>query len=428
MLRKLTLLLGFIIFTTTLWAQSTKVTGSIKDEQGEPLLGAIIQNSTQKIFAQSNLEGKFTISGKVGETIIVTFTGFESKTIKLENLSPLNIILVTSRNILDEVIVSGYGIQTTKRDYTGASSKIDNSSLVNTAPTNISEVLQGRAAGVNVVSNDGTPGSGFSINIRGTSSITAGGQPLFVIDNIPLITSSDNDANILASLNPKDIESIDILKDASATALYGVGASNGVVVITTKKGAVGKPKINFNTKVGTGRVNADLGILSPSEYALFRANSARNSVLNNLNEVRNPGSPSIWEILANPEDSRQYLGGRDPYEVLTTDYGVSNFTGTNWLDLIIQNNFKQFYDFSVSGATKEGTSYFASFGAAMEDGSLIESSFKRYSTRLNLDQKLGKLFKAGVRLQYTNSVFDGLIGDWSAQNAIAQATFLNPFI
>ncbi|MDA9555528.1 SusC/RagA family TonB-linked outer membrane protein, partial [Pelobium sp.] len=433
MLRKLTMFLFLMMFFGTTWSQITKISGIIKDDQGEPLIGASVQNPTQKIILQTNLEGKFTIPAKVGESLTISFTGFETKIIKIDNLSPLNVVLIVKRNFLEEVVVSGYGIQTARRDYTGASSKIDKSSIVNTAPVNISEVLQGRAAGVNVVSNDGAPGSGFSINIRGNSSITAGGQPLFVVDNIPFVSSSDNDVNPLASINPKDIESIDILKDASATALYGVGASNGVIVITTKKGTEGKPKINFSTKVGTGKLNGDLGILSSQDYALFRANNARNFTnlgtrTLNTNENKSPGAPNVWEIIANPEASKQYLGGVDPNDFLKSVYGINNYTQSNWLDLIVRNNFKQFYDLSFSGATKDGTSYFASIGTALEQGSLIGSGFKRYSSRLNLDQNFGKIFKAGLRLQYTNSIYDGSIGDWTSSNAINQATFLNPFL
>ncbi|HMP32499.1 MAG TPA: TonB-dependent receptor plug domain-containing protein, partial [Saprospiraceae bacterium] len=147
--------------------------------------------------------------------------------------------------------------------------------LKNTAPVNVSELLQGRAAGVNIVSNDGTPGAGFSINIRGSNSISGGSAPLVVIDNIPYITDGNSDINPLAILNPNDIQSMDILKDASATALYGVGATNGVIVITTKSGAKGKPIINLNIKRGFGTFARTLPVLSPEEYALHRATVAR---------------------------------------------------------------------------------------------------------------------------------------------------------
>lgn len=411
------------------YGQNANVSGVIKDKNGDPVIGATVMVLGTDIGTVTDVDGNYAVNAKPTQKIQVSFIGYTSITEVVGGRSSINFTLLEDVNALDEIVVSGYGIETMRRDVTGAVSKIDKSSLTNTAAVNVSEILQGRAAGVNIVSNDGTPGAGFSINIRGTSSISAGGAPLIVIDNIPYITDNNSDTNPLASINPNDIESLDILKDASATALYGVGATNGVIVITTKRGKIGRPIINFSAKQGVGSFARTLPVLSPTDYALYKAAVARSSGGDDnrqLNYVASPGLPGLWEMLASPK-----IAGFEDVDFanqLRTQYGVTNLSGTNWLDVITQNTTKQLYDLDFSGANDQGTSYFASLGYAKEKGVLLNSGFDRLSGRLNLDQKIGKIVSAGLRLQYTNTAFEGLIGDFRADNAVAQSTFLNPFI
>ncbi len=424
----LCLLLGLPIF---IFSQSRSIKGIVRDENKQPLSGATIAifGADRGSRIISSGIGEFSLNAKETDSVMVTYTGYQQFGIRVGSLGFLEIDMVPSESALQEVVVSGYGITTARKRTTGATSKVDKESLENTVPLSVSDVIAGRAAGVNIVSNDGSPGAGISINIRGLSSITAGSEPLVVIDNIPYISSGGGGVNPLNSLNPNDIETIDILKDAAATALYGVGAANGVIVVTTKKGKLGKPSINLSIKSGWGELARTLKTLSPQEYALYRAERVRTFAGddgNLANSARFPGRPSMWEILANLEGSRPWVG--DPYSFLTNNYGVTNYTGTDWLDVITQTPTRNFYDLDFSGATDAGTSYFASVGYAAENGTLINSSFKRFSTRLNLDQKIGKVWSTGVRMQYSNTSYVGLIGDNRADNAISQANFLNPYI
>lgn len=419
------MLLGSCL-SLTVFAQ--KITGVVLDEKGQPLPSATVQIEGTTKGTLADLDGKFQLEANENDVLMVSFIGFETYKTKVGKQTDFNISLNPNSNLIEEVVISGYGIETMRRDVTGAVSKIDKATLENTVAVSASELLQGRAAGVNIVSNDGTPGSGVSINIRGSSSISGGATPLIVIDNIPYIVNAGDATNPLAALNPNDIASIDILKDASATALYGVGATNGVIVVTTKKGTKGKPRINLSVKRGSGDIVRALPMLSPQEYALFRAERIRTEAGDNAGLIASakfPGQPSMWELLANPT-SFNLEGGVQ--KTLTTEYGVNNFDGTNWLDIITRQAQKQFYDLNFSGATEGGTSYFGSLGYAKEEGVLINSGFQRFSGLLNLEQKLSKILTAGVKLQYTNTGYEGLIGDNRADNAIAQANFLNPYI
>ena len=429
-MKKVALLIIAVIGFFNSIAQSKTVTGVIRNENAQVLESATVQNLTTKKVVLVGKNGQYSIEASPKDVLQFSFTGYELQTETVGSKSVINVVLTPSDISLDAVVVSGYGIKTFKKDQTSATSKIDKASLENTAPVNISEVLQGRAAGVNIVSNDGTPGAGFSINIRGLATITAGSSPLIVVDNIPYANSAGDAFNPLSAINPNDIESIDILKDASATALYGVGASNGVIVITTKQGKTGKPKFTFSSKVGIGDLVRTLGTLSPQEYAAYRAGLYRSEAGDNAGfattYIPKPGEPGLWELLSNPAEVAKL--GIDSKSILNNFYGVTNLTGSNWLDLITQNTVRQFQDLSFSGATNGGTSYFASLGYADEKGTVINSGFRRLSTRLNLDQKINNIFSAALKFQYTNSSYKGLIGDNRADNAIAQANFLNPFI
>jgi TonB-dependent starch-binding outer membrane protein SusC len=426
----LLLLLGCFLSAFSLTAQTTKVTGVVKDDKGEPLPGATVQivGTTKGTITDSN--GNFTIEAAPKDVLKFNFVGFDpfKVTVGKQTVETVLEVSLTTGNVLDEVVVSGYGIETIRRDATGASSKIDKASLESTAPVSITEIIQGRAAGVNITSSDGTPGAGASINIRGFSSLSAGTSPLIVIDNVPYTINSSDATNPLATLNPNDIQSIDILKDASATALYGVGGSNGVIVVTTKKGQKGKPRINFSAKRGVGQIANRLPIMSPREYALYRAARVRaeaGDVGGLIGNVPFPGQPGAWELIANPTGTNI---DTDPIKLLADQYGMTNPEGTSWIDLISRDAQKGFYDLNFSGATDAGTSYFGSLGYTSEEGMIIKSNYKRLSGLLNLEQKLGRMLTASIKLQYTNSNYGGSVGDWRGENAIGQVVFLNPFI
>jgi TonB-dependent starch-binding outer membrane protein SusC len=209
----------FFTYLSTL-AQSNKIVGKVKDSNdgtGLPSVSITIKGTNKGTV--TDLDGNFSIDAGTDQTLIFSLIGYKTFQTEVKNRSTIEISLEEDVNLLEEVVISGYGIETLRKDITGAVSKIDKATLANTAPVNATELLQGRAAGVNIISNDGSPGAGISINIRGAASISAGTTPLIVIDNIPYLTSANDVFNPLAALNPNDIESMDILKDASATAL-----------------------------------------------------------------------------------------------------------------------------------------------------------------------------------------------------------------
>lgn len=429
MRKTLLFLLIYLVFCLNIFSQDGLIKGTVKDEKGETLLGVSVQIKYSNRGTLTNNEGIFSIKAEPKDILVFSYIGYITYEIAIKDTKTLNVTLKDDATLLDEVVISGFGIETFRKDITGAVSKVDKSTFKNTAATTATELLQGRAAGVNIVSNDGTPGAGISINIRGSASISAGSSPLIVIDNVPFVSSTDDPTNPLANINPNDIESLDILKDASATALYGVGATNGVIVITTKRGK-GKPSINFSVKSGIGTFSKLLPILSPQEYAIYKAGIARSAAGDNggqSNYIQSPGLPGMWEILAGGVKVEGFENA-NLEEQLKNQYGVTNLSGNDWLSLITQNSRRSLYDFDFSGSTDNGTSYFASLGYAKEEGVLINSGFNRLSGRLNIDQKLSKYITVGLKIQYSGSNFDGLIGDNREDNAIAQAAFLNPFI
>ena len=401
------------------------VSGTVLDEEGKPLQGVTVIKQGTVSGTVTDVNGKYSINAASNDVLVFSFIGFITQEVPVNNRTRLDVSLEMDLQTLGEVVISGYGITTLREEVTYAVSRIDEESLKKTAPVSFTELLQGRAAGVSAISTDGAPGAGMSINIRGASSLSGGNTPLIVIDNIPYEPTDDDAVNPLAFINPNDVESINILKDASATALYGVGASNGVIVITTKRGKLGKPSINARVQYGIGEFARTLPTSSPQQYALHRALRHRGD--NDGDYIVSPGAPGMWELVANPEDAAQYLEGQSPFDILENEYGLTNFEGTDWLDVITQNTTKQIYNLDFSGAT-ENTNYYASYGYTFEDGAIINSSFDRVSGLLNLEQKLGNVVTAGLKLNYARSEYDGLLGDRRAQNAIAQINSLNPFI
>ncbi|MBP6411410.1 MAG: TonB-dependent receptor plug domain-containing protein, partial [Pseudarcicella sp.] len=433
----LTSILTFFMCVTMGFAQNKiSVTGEIKDgDNFSSLPGVSILVKNTKMGAVTDQSGKFKLNEvSPNATLVISYTGYTTQEVNVSGRSVINLSLASSTQEIETVVISGYGIKTSAKNNTSATSKVDAATLRNTTAVSATEFLQGKVAGVDVVTNDGTPGSGLNINIRGRASLSGGSSPLFVIDGIPYPISNSDVTNPTANINPNDIESMDVLKDASATALYGVGAANGVVVITTKRGKQGKPLINFSFKSGAGEFSRSIETQSPKDYALMRAAIVR-EYAGNIIDANNsffrmtlyPGRPSLPEMLAVYDPSISYEKGESIQQLFSAEK-LTNLTGVNWLKEITQNTTKKFYDFDISGATPTGTSYFWSMGYANETGAIKNSAFDRFTTRLNIEQKLGKIFTAGVRMQYARTAFDGLIGDNRAENAIAQANFLNPYI
>ncbi|TLV02298.1 SusC/RagA family TonB-linked outer membrane protein [Dyadobacter luticola] len=368
----LTVLLA--LFLTSAKAQEV-VTGIVKDASGQTIPGAtIILKGTSK-YAASDVDGKFSIAAPKDFpfTLQVNITGYQQKEIDIYELSeePAEITLKTA-NVLDEVVVIGYGTQK-KGDLTGSVSSVPQ--LVLKQPiSSFDRALQGAAAGVQVTQTSGQPGAAVSIRIRGGNSITGGNEPLYVIDGFPVYNSNADASagvtagpsiNALSSLNPSDIESIEVLKDASATAIYGSRGANGVVLITTKKGKAGQNTLTYDAYYGTQKVLKRVDVMT---------------------------SAKDWAVLKNEARANS---GKAPY--YTQDQINALGEGTDWQDEAFRSASIQNHQISLTGGD-DRTRYAISGNYFKQNGVLLNTDFERYSGRINLDRDFSSKFKVGVNL------------------------------
>jgi TonB-linked SusC/RagA family outer membrane protein len=379
------------VFAHTSQAQTKKITGKVFDEKGLPILGASVIVKNTKIFTLTNDKGVFNIEMPNGtNAIVVSFVGMETTTLNVATKTSVNVTLISTATALADVVVIGYGT-VKKSDLTGSAQRISREDIMRDNPGNILQAMQGKLAGVNVTQNDGAPGAGLSIRVRGSNSFLGGTEPLYVIDGVPFNNSSSGSTpeslgsdekqtlNALAFINPNDIESIDVLKDASATAIYGSRGANGVVLITTRKGKIGKDKVELNSTVGLAEVSKKLRMLNPMEYAEFQNLSYANS---------------------NKYDGTAY----NPPYLNTSDYATDN---NNWQEKIFKKALTQQYSLNISGASEAG-SHNLTFGYVNQEGVIQTSGFKKISVSFNLNRNLGKIFKIGTSTSLSNSTTNGV--------------------
>ena len=324
-------------------SEEQEITGTITDETGAPLPGATVRIKGSLNGTVTDLDGKFSI--EVGDDAIlqVSYVGYILQEISVNGQTTIDVQLVPDATQLDELVIIGYGTQK-RSDVTGAIGSVKTEDFNKGVISNPVDLLQGKVAGVNITSTSGEPGASQNVIIRGIGSLRSGTQPLYVLDGF-LLDNSDNGiaSNPLNFLNPNDIESIDVLKDASATALYGSRASNGVVVITTKKGKKGTTQMNFSASSAWSSIAKKIDVFSADEFR------------------------------------RQVVAAGGALE----DFGGN----TDWQDELTQVGFSQDYNFSLSGANTEKFSYFTSVGYQDQEGILKNSELKRYSGKLNMNQK-----------------------------------------
>lgn len=312
-----------------------KLTGKVTDSTGSPLVGVTIQVKGTSTGTVTDGSGNFSLDAPDNATLVVSYIGFETREVQINGQQQINIVLRPSQAALNEVIVIGYGTQT-KKDITGAVSVIGADDIKNRPIVNVGEALQGKAAGVQVTSNSGKPGAGLTIRVRGSSSISAGNDPLYVVDGIPMTD--------ISSINADDISSISILKDAASAAIYGTRAANGVVVITTKKGKVGKSSISFNAYYGITSTTKKLKVLNAKQYQDY-ANEQKQSTV-------------ITDSMVNAND-------------------------INWPDQVFRQGTQQNYQLSFSGGS-EKTQHYISLNYTDQVGMIKPAKFDRVSGRLNL--------------------------------------------
>ena len=346
------ILFFFLFFKITYSYSQTTIEGKVTDKSNQPLFGvSIVLKGTQN-GVTSDFDGlyKITITNTKDAVLVFSYIGMISKEITVNGKTKIDVILEESAEQLEEIIVVGYGSQV-KKDITGSVSTLKSESLESRNNSQLGSLIQGQAAGVQVLSNSGKPSQGFNVRIRGTNSINAGSDPLYVVDGVPTTDTR--------SINPQDISSITILKDASSTSIYGAQGANGVVLITTKKGTTSKPSITFDTYVGFSQVWKTLPVLNGEQY-------------------------------------------RDLMTEMGLNTNWNNFTGrTDWQNEVFQNGLSTNYQFSVSGKS-DGTNYYVSAGHTSQIGAVRSSELERSSFKINLDQQVKDWLKIGSRIAYTS--------------------------
>jgi len=412
-MKKLTLLFAcFLISMGLAIAQNKQVSGTVTDESGEPVVGAsVIVKGNAAIGTVTNVEGKFSLSVPESTTkLTVKYLGMQDEEIAAS--SNMSVTLRPSESALDEVVVVAYGTAK-KSSFTGSVAAIKSEDLGKHQVTNVSKALQGTMAGVQVVSTSGQPGTSATIRIRGVGSISASSNPLYVVDGIPVESS-------LSSINSGDIESITTLKDAAANSLYGARGANGVVLITTKKGASGKPRVNFETRIGYNErgVPAYDVVTGKGQYMELLWESLRNQGIADGNP--NPAAYASSNLLAATK-------GFNPFTNVPGDQVVGLDGKLNpkavaawnddWLKDPIRKGLRNEDVISISGGTAKN-SYYLSLGYLKENSYITASDFQRYTGRLKIEQEVNSWFKTGANISYAKVYMNN---PWSSDRASSYA-------
>ncbi|SFB94087.1 TonB-linked outer membrane protein, SusC/RagA family [Algibacter lectus] len=408
----------FIMLSLGSYAQEI-VKGVIKSSNDLPLPGvAVVQLGTSN-GTVTDFDGNYEITLKPGsKTLVYRYIGFVSVERPINSSGTVNITLKEDIQSLNEVVVIGYGA-VKREDVTGAISSVKSKDLEDQFYTSITETLQGQASGVLVSQDSGEPGGGISVNIRGINSISGSSQPLYVINGIPLglDTQAEGDnfftsTNPLADLNPDDIESIEVLKDASATAIYGARAGNGVVLIKTKEAKVGKTRIEMSFKSSISSIGLPYELATASQFAQFA---------NDRTVLQTP--QLTYQQLV--DDDRIQFDGSEPNRPLPENAGV----GTNFMDAIFRQGFNNTVNFSISGGTK-AFSQLLSVNYNQNEGNIINSVFRRMNLRYNSKMKVGDNFTLNTNLQLNNTKNQRV--QTSARSGLAGVVFsamrINPYV
>lgn len=376
----------FAVYAFKAHAQNDRgitITGTVTDEQGITLPGVTVAARGTKVVVTTNVDGIYSIIIPPGtKSIVFTSVGMQTDEIAINGRTSINVKLISKVTSLNDVVVIGYGTQK-RGDVNGAISSVSAAQLLNIPQPSIDQMLQGKAAGVTVTQNSGSPGAAVSVRVRGITSFN-GSEPLYVIDGVAIDGGANNShqlvssaspseqersASPLAQLNPNDIESLDVLKDASATAIYGSRGANGVVIITTKKGKNGSAKINYDGYYGVQSQGKFLKMMDLPQYATFE------------------------NALANAFGQGRRVEFADPNKL---------GPGTNWQYAIFKNAPQQTHTLSISGA-KDGTDYYVSGGYFKQEGTVLGSSFKRYTFHTSVNSQVKPWFKAGTSISGNQS-------------------------
>ncbi|QRR01335.1 SusC/RagA family TonB-linked outer membrane protein [Dyadobacter sandarakinus] len=397
--------LPFCLFFALFWAKSAaqqQVTGTVTDSRGEPLPGVNIIVKNTSAGTVTNVDGTYSLSiaGDNG-VLLFSFIGYAAAEVPVNGRTKIDVSMKEDLQNLDELVVVGYGT-VKKSDLTGSVATITSAELKAVPVATFDQALQGRAAGVQVVQSNGVPGGGTNIRIRGTTSVSASSEPLYVIDGM-LINNNTSEMsaggrgpslNPLSTINPSDIESIEVLKDASATAIYGSRAANGVILITTRKGKAGRASINIETYYGSQQVTKTLDMLNATQFA----------------ELVNEASVNAKQAPVYPNPA---------------GFGE----GTNWQDELFRKASISNYQVSIAGGN-EKTRYALGGGYFKQNGIVTGSDFGRYSFKLNLDSDVSKRLKVGANVSYNRMSTNGVLtGPGNVvQGVVTNALMFNPIL
>jgi TonB-linked SusC/RagA family outer membrane protein len=350
-----------LLMMTAAYSQKT-ISGTIRDEHRQPLKDVSVRIKNKAAGTISDSSGQFKLKAAAGDTLVFSLVNYTNAWVKVDAKTAYNITLIFRPAELEEVISIGYGAAK-KKDLTGAVDKVNMKDLEKAPVRSFDEALAGRVAGVTVSSVDGQPGSAINVTVRGANSITQDNSPLYIIDGFPVENPNNN------LISPQDIESIEILKDASSTAIYGARGANGVIIITTKRGKAGPPAIRFNTSFGIQRNINSMEVMSPYEFVKYQ-------------QERDSATAALT-----------YLNGK------TLDY-YKTVQGSDWQSLIFRTALMQNHNLSVSGGNDK-TKYALSGSFTGQDGTIINSGYNRYQGRIVLDQTINPKLKVGINTNYT---------------------------
>lgn len=417
-----TIALCLFISIGATWAQTQKVSGTVTEATtGDPVPGVTVMIEGTLTGTNTDLNGNYTISVPANGVLVFTSVGFASQKVSVNGKNVINVVLSPDAEFLDETIVVAYGVQK-KSSFVGSATQLSGETIKKMQATNISKSLEGAVAGLQTASSSGTPGSGASIQIRGFGSVSASTSPLIIVDGTPYEGS-------INSIAAQDIESITVLKDAAANSMYGARGSNGVIMITTKRGTAGKITINFDAKVGVnsrGVPSYDI-ISNPSEYYEMTWEAIRNSVYYT-------GSKDLAQagIYASAAMLPEYLGSDyNIYKDIANNEIVDPRTGKlnanainrkwsdDWNKDVFRSGIRQEYNISAAGGS-DMTQAYMSLSYLNDQGYVPNSGFKRISMRAKVDHTINKFIKAGINLSYANT-------DQSQYNDSEESNYANLF-
>lgn len=394
-MRKLLTLLALMLLSAVSWAQGLTVTGTVLDEEGLPLPGASVIAPNSRQGSMAGPDGKYSITLKKEDTVLqFDFLGYETMTVVVDGRRTIVVTMKPDASTtLNDVVVIGYG-QAKKTDLTGSVSLVKMDEIIEAPTTSIDQALQGKVAGMDVMSTTGEPGAGTSIRLRGTRSIEASNEPLIVIDGVMDAVMDLNE------INPDDIESISILKDASSTAIYGSRGANGVVIITTKKGVTARPRVTAKATFGVSRLARKLDVMNTEELIRYRNDYTY-----------------LDYYIYHPDASAP-----------TAAYDVADFKNdTDWLDEVTRTAFTKTANVSVSGKGN-GTSYFASAGINDTQGIVDGSGFSRATGRFNITHEFAKWLSLGLKATLTYAKENPNKANIGGTNVYTGVVYLAPFI